>query len=86
MINVIATITVQPGTRDEFLRIFNENVPAVLAEDGCIEYFPAIDADSGLEIQEKDDNSVVVIEKWESIEALHAHPVSYTHLTLPTKA
>ena len=56
MINVVATISLKPGTRDEFLKIFNANVPAVLAEDGCIEYVPTVDADSGLEAQCKDEN------------------------------
>ena len=73
MINVIATINIKPGKRDEFLKIFNANVPACLAEDGCIEYFPTIDADAKLERQSKDENAVVVIEKWVSVEALHAH-------------
>jgi len=73
MINVIATIELKPGTRADFLKVFNANVPAVLAEDGCLEYFPAIDVDAKLERQSKDENAVVVIEKWESVEALHAH-------------
>jgi quinol monooxygenase YgiN len=37
MIHVIAFITAQPGQRDKVLSAFNANVPAVLAEDGCIE-------------------------------------------------
>ena len=73
MINVIATINLKPGKRAEFLKIFNANVPACLAEDGCIEYFPTIDVDAKLERQSKDENAVIVIEKWESVEALHAH-------------
>ena len=73
MISVIATISLKPGTRTDFLEIFNANVPAVLAEDGCVEYFPAIDVDAKLDAQSKDENAVIVIEKWESLEALHAH-------------
>ena len=73
MINVVATISLKPGTRAEFLKIFNANVPAVLAEDGCVEYVPTVDVDSGLEAQRKDEDSVVVIEKWETLAALHAH-------------
>lgn len=73
MINVIATISLKPGTRAEFLEIFNANVPAVLAEDGCVGYFPAVDVDAKLDSQSKDDNAVVVIEQWESVAALHAH-------------
>ena len=73
MINVVATISLKPGTRAEFLKIFNANVPAVLAEDGCVEYVPTVDVDSGLEAQCKDEDSVVVIEKWETLAALHTH-------------
>ena len=80
MINVLASIQLKPGTRDEFLKHFVANVPAVLEEDGCIEYFPAIDVDSGLEIQAMDPETVTVIEKWESVEALHAH-LQAPHMT-----
>ena len=37
MIHVIAIITAKPGKRDEILRHFRANVPAVRAEKGCIE-------------------------------------------------
>ena len=73
MISVLASIKIKPGSREEFLQHFNDNVPAVLNEDGCVEYFPAIDIDSGLGIQAFDPNEVTVIEKWESLDALHAH-------------
>lgn len=73
MINVLASITVKAGARDEFVAAFKANVPAVLAEDGCIEYFPAVDVDSGLPPQVTDENVVTIIEKWETMEALHAH-------------
>jgi len=49
-------------------------VPAVLAEDGCIEYQATIDAEGLGAIQTKfGDDSFVVIEKWESLDALKAH-------------
>jgi quinol monooxygenase YgiN len=73
MICVVATIKIKPGQHSEFLAIFNANVPAVLAENGCIEYFPTIDIDANVSIQAKGENEVVVIEKWESVAALHAH-------------
>ena len=44
MIHVLAIITTQPGQRDAVLEQFRANMPAVLAEPGCIEYAPAIDA------------------------------------------
>lgn len=73
MIHVIASIGVKPGKRAKFIEIFKANVPKVLAEKGCIEYTPAVDTDSGIEAQWKDETVVTVIEKWETIEALHAH-------------
>ena len=73
MISVLASIRVKSGTRDEFLKYFIDNIPAVLNEKGCVEYFPAVDVDSGLDIQQLDPDSVTVIEKWESLDALHAH-------------
>lgn len=73
MIDVIATIRVKAGRRNEFLAKFKANVPAVLAEQGCIHYYPTVDADSGIAAQAADANSVTVVEQWQSLEALHAH-------------
>lgn len=73
MIHVIASIGVKPGKRAEFIEIFKKNVPNVLAENGCVEYIPAIDTESGIDAQWKDETVVTVIEKWKTIEALHAH-------------
>jgi len=73
MIDVIATIRIRPGGREEFLEKFKINVPNVLAEDGCLRYQPSIDAKSGLAAQETDANTVTIVEQWESLDALHAH-------------
>ncbi|MCA9023827.1 MAG: antibiotic biosynthesis monooxygenase [Planctomycetaceae bacterium] len=74
MIHVIATIQVADGRRDEFLKIFRELMPKVHAEDGCIEYAPAIDIDTGVSVQSmKGENTVTIMEKWESVEKLKAH-------------
>lgn len=73
MITVLASITIKEGCTDEFIAIFNANVPAVLGEDGCIEYYPAVDVDSGLPPQQLDPQTVTIVEKWESLEALHVH-------------
>ena len=73
MIHVLAMITAKPGRRDAVLEIFRANMPAVHAEKGCLEYGPAIDAE-GIGFQTKlGPDSFVVVEKWESIEALKAH-------------
>jgi quinol monooxygenase YgiN len=73
MINVIASIRVKAGRLSEFLEIFKSNVPNVREERGCIEYFPAVDIDADLPPQSLDENVVTIIEKWESLEALHDH-------------
>ena len=38
VVHVLAVITTKPGLRADVLELFNANVPAVLAEDGCIAY------------------------------------------------
>jgi len=74
MIHVIAVITAKPGKREEVLRHFRANVPAVRAEKGCIEYGAAIDADAALPVQTKyGADTFLVVEKWESMDALKAH-------------
>ncbi len=74
MIHVIAVITAKPGQRESILTHFRANVPAVRAEKGCIEYGAAIDADPALPIQTKyGPDTFVVVEKWESMDALKAH-------------
>lgn len=74
MIHVIAIITAKPGKREEILTHFRANVPAVLAEKGCIEYGPAVDADPAPQMQTKfGADTFAVVEKWESMDALKAH-------------
>jgi quinol monooxygenase YgiN len=74
MIHVIAVLTTKPGKRDEVLKHFRANIPAVLAEKGCLEYAAAVDADPALPIQAKyGPDTFVVIEKWETMDALEAH-------------
>jgi len=74
MIHVVAIVTAKPGKRGEILRHFNANVPAVKAEKGCIEYGPAVDAENALGFQTKvGPDAFLVVEKWESMDALKAH-------------
>jgi quinol monooxygenase YgiN len=74
MLHVIAFITTKPGMREAVLREFRANVPAVRAEEGCIEYAPAVDVESfgGFQTDVGSD-TFVVIEKWASADALRAH-------------
>lgn len=73
MIHVIASISIKEGRRAEFLDIFKANVANVVKEKGCIEYRPTIDAHTDIEPQQRDENLVTIIEKWESLDALMAH-------------
>jgi quinol monooxygenase YgiN len=74
MIHVIALITAKPGKREEVLTHFRANVPAVRAENGCIEYGAALDAENGPPSQTKfGADTFAVVEKWESLDALKAH-------------
>jgi quinol monooxygenase YgiN len=74
MIHVIAVITAKPGQRDSILAHFRANVPAVRAEKGCIEYGAAVDLDPALKFQTAfGPDAFVVVEEWESSDALKAH-------------
>ena len=77
MIHVIATAYIVKGQRQNFLREFNANIPHVLAEKGCIQYTPTVDLESGIDRQiPQEDDTVVIIEQWETIEDLENHLVA----------
>ena len=81
MVHVIATIELQPGVRERFLKEFHAVVPQVRAEDGCLEYGAAVDTTTGLAAQPPlRDDVVVVVEKWRDVPALRAHLVA-DHMT-----
>ena len=74
MIHVIAVITAKPGMREDILKEFRANMPNVHAEKGCIEYRPVVDAQGFGSFQAPfGQDTFVVIEKWESADALKAH-------------
>ena len=74
MIHVIAIITAKPGQRAAILEHYRGNVAAVRAENGCIEYGAAIDAQSAPPFQTPwGADTFVVVEKWASMDALKAH-------------
>lgn len=77
MIHVLATIELAPGKRAAFLEEFHRLMPLVHAEEGCLEYGPAIDTPTGLSAQAKlGDDRVMVVEKWSDLPALEAHLVA----------
>ena len=73
MIHVIAVITAKPGMRDTVLGHSRANVPTVRAEKGCIEYTPVIDTEGFAAGKPLGPDTFIVVEKWESLDALKAH-------------
>lgn len=81
MIIVLARIELASGRRAEFLAEFHRLMPQVHAEAGCLEYGPAVDAETKLPRQTKlGDDVVMIVEKWESLAHLEAHLVA-PHMT-----
>jgi quinol monooxygenase YgiN len=77
MIRVVAVLTTKPGRRDELLAACKAILPVVRAEEGCVEYAPYIDADGIGAFQAKfGPDTLVILETWESPEALAAHAVA----------
>ncbi|HUF19519.1 MAG TPA: putative quinol monooxygenase [Burkholderiales bacterium] len=76
MIDVVAIITAKPGQREKIIEVARANLAAVRAEQGCIEYRLAIDAD-GFKFQTPvGPDTFLVIEKWADDDALKAHAVA----------
>jgi quinol monooxygenase YgiN len=76
MVHVIAVITAKPGQRERILAAARDNLAAVRAEKGCIEYGLATDA-KGFGFQtEVGADTFLVIEKWADGDALKAHAVA----------
>ena len=73
MVHVIASIRVKQGSLEKYAALFKENVPNVLAEDGCLQYTPCRDADTGWKAQEQDPMRITIVEQWASMAALKAH-------------
>ena len=73
MIHVIATVKLKLDMRDDFLELLNSIAHKVREENGCIRYVPTIDLVSGLPPQVLEENTVTLIEAWESLEALRNH-------------
>ena len=81
MIYVIATVEVVAGKREQFIEEFLRLVPEVLAEQGCLFYGPTVDLASGLARQiPLRENTVTIVESWESLPHLQAH-IDAPHMT-----
>lgn len=74
MIHVIATIALKPECYTDFVSTLKNNISNVRAEDGCVEYTPCVDVDSGLPPQGGvREHVVTIVEAWESLDHLRAH-------------
>jgi quinol monooxygenase YgiN len=71
MIHVLAIITTKPGMHAKVLELFHDNMPAVHAEKGCIEYGPVVDTETSP--AKFGPDTFVVVEKWETPADLKAH-------------
>jgi quinol monooxygenase YgiN len=73
MVQLIITVTTRPGGVPDYLAAFRSLAPQVRSEAGCLEYDIYLDStDSRFDNQVRPD-TVVLCEKWESIEALQRH-------------
>ncbi len=77
MIHVIATIELAAGKRDAFLEQLRPLITQVHAEKGCLEYAPAVDLQTNVQVQPPVRPDVVImIEKWEDLPSLEAHLIA----------
>lgn len=79
MVHVIARCVIKEGSLEKFLQILNDNIPNVLAEDGCIRYEACVDAGVGVGTP-AEPNTVTILETWKSPEHLKAH-LAAPHMT-----
>jgi len=78
MIHVVATITLHPDRRADFLAEFRRMMPATHAEDGCLAYQPLVDAAAGVHHAQVAPRPevVTIVERWRDLPALRAHLVA----------
>lgn len=83
MLTIIAEIQTHTGTehRQAVLDAFQKIIPTVLAEEGCHGYAPLIDHLPAIEMQSQDENSIVMLEQWESTAHLEAHMLKHFEAT-----
>jgi quinol monooxygenase YgiN len=70
-------ITAKPGMRERILEAYRGNVANVRAEAGCLAYEAVVDVPGMPSIfAQFGADTFVVVERWESVEALRAHAVA----------
>ena len=73
MVQLVVTVTTRPGRVAEYVAAFRALAPQVRLEEGCIEYDIYRDSSDARFDNEVRPDTVVLCEKWESIEALQRH-------------
>ena len=75
MLTIIAEIRTKSAGqhRQNVLDAFEKIIPTVLAEDGCHGYEPLVDHKSNASFQTQEPDTIVMLEKWESVAHLQAH-------------
>ncbi|WP_058911019.1 putative quinol monooxygenase [Entomohabitans teleogrylli] len=75
MLTVIAEIRTRPGLhhRQAVLDVFKKITPTVLQEEGCHGYAPLVDHNANVEFQATATDSIIMLEKWETVAHLEAH-------------
>jgi quinol monooxygenase YgiN len=73
VIQLIITVTTRPGCVTDYVAAFRALAPQVRLENGCIEYEIYVDSTDSRFDNEVRPDTVVLCEKWESIEALQRH-------------
>ena len=85
MIYVVADILFKRAKKNQYVDILKTNIPKVLDEEGCIEYALTEPIQSETVSQNKNIDTVTIIEKWETIDNLKAH-LSAPHMEVYKEA
>ncbi len=73
-IQVLVLIEAKAGQREAVLEAFNRNAVTVRTEAGCLDYQAFVDAPGfRAPIAAFGPDTIVVLERWESIDDLNAH-------------
>jgi quinol monooxygenase YgiN len=67
-LTVVAELSAKPGSEEQLKSLLLSVIPAVRAEDGCIQY--------DLHVSTKDPAQFVFYENWRNADALKAHAAS----------
>jgi quinol monooxygenase YgiN len=73
MVQLVITVMTRPGRTADYVAAFRQLAPRVRLEEGCLEYDIYLDSDDPRFDNEVRPDTVVLCEKWESIEALQQH-------------